>query len=57
MSFIRPISSGTVTCEGWLTHLGTRTAVGESIVFNEQGKTVAKCLSSVLIMPGERPTE
>jgi uncharacterized protein (TIGR00369 family) len=57
INFIRPISSGTVTCEGWLTHLGARTAVGESIVLNEQGKTVAKCLSSVLIMPGGRPSE
>ena len=52
MNFIRPVSSGTVTCEGWLVHLGSRTAVGESIVLNGQGKAVAKCLSSILIMPG-----
>ena len=57
MNFIRPISSGTVTCEGWLVHLGSRTAVGESIVLNEQGKAVAKCLSSVLVMPGGRRME
>lgn len=57
INFIRPVSSGTVTCEGWLVHLGSRTAVGESIVLNEQGKAVAKCLSSVLIMPGGRATE
>ena len=57
MNFIRPISSGTVTCEGWLVHMGRRTAVGESIVLNEQGKAVAKCLSSVLVMPGGPPTE
>lgn len=57
INFIRPISSGTVTCEAWLMHLGSRTAVGESIVLNEQGKAMAKCLSSVLIMPGGRATE
>lgn len=57
MNFIRPVSSGIVTCEGWLVHLGSRTAVGESIVLDEQGKTVAKCLSSVLIMPGGRRME
>lgn len=57
MNFIHPVSSGTVTCEAWLVHLGRRTAVGESIVLNEQGKAVAKCLSSVLVMPGGRPTE
>ena len=34
--------------------LGRRTAVGESIVLNEEGKAVAKCLSSVLILPGKR---
>ncbi len=57
INFIRPVSSGVLRCEAWLAHLGGRTAVGESIVLNEEGKTVAICLSSVLIMPGGRPAE
>ena len=51
INFIRPVAAGTIRAEGWLIHMGSRTAVGESIVLNEQGKVVAKCLSSVLIMP------
>ncbi len=57
INFIRPVSSGVLRSEGWLTHLGGRTAVGEAIVLDGEGKTVAKCLSSVLLMPGGRPTE
>lgn len=53
INFIRPVSAGKITAEGWLVHLGRRTAVGESIVLDERGKTIAKCLSSVLVMPGE----
>jgi uncharacterized protein (TIGR00369 family) len=51
INFIRPVSAGRITAEGWLIHLGSRTAVGEAIVLNADGKAVAKCLSSVLIMP------
>lgn len=55
INFIRPVSSGTITAEGWLIHMGSRTAVGESIVLNDQGKVVAKCLSTVLIIPRKPP--
>lgn len=51
MNFIRPVSSGTMFAEGSVIHLGRKTAVGESIVVNEAGKPVAKCLSSVMILP------
>lgn len=51
INFMRPVSSGTLTAEGWLIHLGGRTAVGEAMILNDEGKPVAKCLSSVLVMP------
>jgi len=49
MNFIRP-AAGDMRAEGWLIHLGGRTAVGESVVLNGQDKPIAKCLSSVMIV-------
>jgi len=50
MNFIRPVAKGAMRAEGWLIHQGRRTVVGEAMVFNEQGKPVAKCLSSVMLL-------
>lgn len=56
MNFIRPVSKGTMTAEGWLIHIGKRTAVGEAVIFSDEGKLVAKCLSSIMILnPDARP--
>ena len=49
MNFIRP-GSGDLWAEGWIVHLGSRTAVGESMVYNQANKPVAKCLSSVMLV-------
>jgi acyl-CoA thioesterase len=51
INFIRPAVSSLFRAEAWLIHLGGRTAVGEAEVVNEEGKLVAKCLSSLMIMP------
>jgi len=51
INFIRPALGGTrYTAEAWLIHLGGRTAVGEAEILNDQGKLVAKCLSSLMIL-------
>ncbi len=53
INFIRPATESLFTAEAWLIHLGSRTAVGEAEIVNSEGKLIAKCLSSVMIMPGE----
>jgi len=50
INFIRPALPSLFTAEAWLIHLGSRTAVGEAEVVNEEGKLVAKCLSSLMLM-------
>lgn len=55
INFIRPVSEGLIRAEGRVIHLGRRTAVGESLLTNGRGKTVAKCSSSVMILPGDDP--
>jgi acyl-CoA thioesterase len=55
INFIRPGVSSLFRAEAWLIHLGGRTAVGEAEVVNEEGKLVAKCLSSLMIMPTDAP--
>jgi uncharacterized protein (TIGR00369 family) len=51
INFIRPALGGTsYTAEAWLIHLGARTAVGEAEILNDQGKLIAKCLSSLMIL-------
>ena len=54
INFIRAVPKGNLTAEAWLIHLGSRTAVGESVVTDDQGRVVAKCLSSVMILPEGR---
>lgn len=51
INFIRPaFRGGHYTAEAWLVHLGSRTAVGEAEIVNDQGKLVAKCLSSLMVL-------
>ena len=52
MNFIRP-GAGDLWAEGWLLHLGSRTAVGESMVYNMENKPVAKCLSTVMLVEND----
>lgn len=53
INFIRPALTSLFTAEAWLIHLGSRTAVGEAEIVNEDGKLIAKCLSSLMIVPGD----
>jgi acyl-CoA thioesterase len=51
INFIRPAFKGVnYTAEAWLIHLGRRTAVGEAEIVNDEGKLVAKCLSSMMVL-------
>lgn len=55
INFIRPAFRGvSYTAEAWLIHLGSRTAVGEAEIVNDQGKLIAKCLSSMMVLDLER---
>jgi uncharacterized protein (TIGR00369 family) len=54
INFIRPATPSLFTAEAWLIHLGNRTAVGEAEITNEEGKLIAKCLSSLMVLPGGR---
>ena len=54
INFIRPAFRGdSYTAEAWLIHLGSRTAVGEAEIVNDQGKLVAKCLSSLMVLDAD----
>lgn len=53
INFIRPATGGTFTSHARLIHLGRRTAVGEAEVFDDGGRLIAKCLSSLLVIPAE----
>jgi acyl-CoA thioesterase len=54
INFIRPATPSLFTAEAWLIHLGSRTAIGEAEIVNGEGKLIAKCLSSLMILPGGR---
>ena len=53
VNFIRPAQGKLFIAEANLLNLGRRIAVGEAEIRNDEGKLVAKCLSSLMIM--ERP--
>ena len=53
INFIRPARAGTFIAEARMIHIGRRTAVGEAEITDERGKLVAKCLSTLLILPRE----
>jgi len=50
VNFIRPARGKLFTAEANLLNLGRRIAVGEAEIRNDEGKLVAKCLSSLIIM-------
>jgi len=54
INFIRPATPSLFTAEAWLIHLGSRTAIGEAEIVNEEGKLIAKCLSSLMVLPDGR---
>lgn len=49
MNFIRAARTD-LDVEAWLIHKGRTTIVGESAVTDADGKLVAKCLASVMVM-------
>ena len=53
INFIRPAVGGTFTSHARLIHLGQRTAVGEAEITNDQGKLIAKCMASLMVLPRE----
>ena len=53
VNFIRPAQGKLFIAEANLLNLGRRIAVGEAEIRGDDGKLVAKCLSSLMIM--ERP--
>lgn len=55
INFIRPATGGLFTSVGRLIHLGRRTAVGEAEVTDEQGRLIAKCLASVMVLSRQAP--
>ncbi len=54
MNFMRPAMTD-LTCESWLIHKGQRTIVGEAAITGADGKLVAKCMSSVMVIQKESP--
>lgn len=53
INFIRPATTGTFIAEARMIHIGRRTAVGEAEITDERGKLIAKCISTLLILPRE----
>jgi len=51
INFIRPATGRMFTASARLIHLGRRMAVGEAEVTDERGRLIAKCLSSVMVLP------
>jgi len=51
INFIRPATGGVFTSVARLIHLGRRTAVGEAEITDDRGRLIAKCLSTVLVLP------
>jgi acyl-CoA thioesterase len=51
INFIRPAVAGIFTSHARLIHLGRRTAVGEAEITDDRGRLVAKCLSSLMVIP------
>jgi len=51
INFIRPATGGPFTSHARLIHLGRRTAVGEAEITDEQGRLIAKCTASLLLLP------
>ncbi|MBI4081335.1 MAG: PaaI family thioesterase [Candidatus Lambdaproteobacteria bacterium] len=55
INFIRPVMEGRLTGEGRLIHMGRRTAVVEARVLLPDGKLVAHCVSTLMVLPTGAP--
>jgi acyl-CoA thioesterase len=51
INYIGAVSSGEVIAEGNILHCGRTTAVGEVEVRDHDGRLVAKCLATYMILP------
>jgi uncharacterized protein (TIGR00369 family) len=50
INFLRPASKGTLLARGSILHMGSRTAVGEAVILDEDGKLIAKGTVGHLIL-------
>ena len=50
--YLRPVSSGAITCESNIVHLGRKIVHASSVVKNDAGKDVALGESIYMIVPG-----
>ncbi len=50
--YLRPVSSGSITCESNIVHLGRKIVHASSVVKNDAGKDVALGESIYMIVPG-----
>ena len=53
INFIRAAKSTDCIAQAALLHLGRRTAVGEAEIRDPDGRMIAKCLSSLMVLPAE----
>jgi len=53
INFIAPVGSGEVIAEGNIVHCGRRTALGDVTLKDQDGRLVAKCLATYMILPVE----
>lgn len=54
IKYLRPVSSGTLTCESRITRMGRQIIHGESVVVNDDGKEAARGDSIYMAIGGER---
>lgn len=52
IKYLRPVSSGSITCESTVLHMGRKIVHASSVVTNEAGKQVALGDSIYMIVPG-----
>jgi len=53
INYIAPVASGEVIAEGNIIHCGRKTAIGDVTLKDQDGRLVAKCLSTYMILPVE----
>ena len=54
VNFLRPVRQEMLRFEGKVVHRGSTTALVECDITNEQGKLVARCNSTIMILRGEK---
>ncbi len=50
MNFIRPVKSGKIRAEGRVVHRGRTVALVEAVVKNDEGKPIARCVATQMIL-------